>query len=217
MRKYLYADESGDFEFSSYHRASRYFILTTALIDDHSIESAVLNLRRELAWEGVKLPRPFHATEDEQAIRDRVFAVLSRYDFRIDATVLEKRKALPNIRSTEEKFYQYAWYYHMQYVARRVASRMDELLVIAASIGTNRKMRDFRYAVEDVMQQTAPTRALQVDMWPAAVDPCLQVADYCSWAIQRKWERGDERSYNLIKDKIWSEYDLFRAGNTLFY
>jgi hypothetical protein len=30
---------------------------------------------------------------------------------------------------------------------------------------------------------------------PHMSDPCLQVADYCTWAIQRKWERGDERSH----------------------
>jgi len=25
-----------------------------------------------------------------------------------------------------------------------------------------------------------------------------KVADYCAWAIQRKWERDDLRSYELI-------------------
>lgn len=217
MRKYLYADESGDFEFSSYHRASRYFILTTALIDDHSIESAVLNLRRELAWEGIKLPREFHATQDLQIIRDRVFDTLGQYDFRVDATIIEKRKVHPRWRDSEEDFYRFTCYYHMRYVAPRVALSNDQLLVIAASIGLRRKLEDFRSAIEAVMKQTSPTQAMQVDAWPAAVDPCLQVADYCSWAIQRKWERGDLRSYNLIKDKIQSEYDLLERGTDYFY
>ena len=217
MRKYLYADESGDFNFSDSPRASRYFILTTVLIDDHGIESALLDLRRELAWEGLRLPQEFHATEDLQLVRDRVFAVLNRYDFRIDATVLEKRKVNPNRRSSEEKFYQYACFYHLRYVVPRVASAADELLVIASSIGIKRKKEDFRFAVEVSMSQTSATDAVQVDAWPAAVEPCLQVADYCSWAIQRKWERGDTRSYDLIKDKIHSEHDLFAGGNRLYY
>ena len=209
MRKYLYADESGDFEFSNYHRASRYFILTTVLVEDHGIELALLDLRRELAWDGIKLPREFHATQDIQLVRDRVFDVLNSYNFRIDATVLEKSIASPRIRSSEEEFYQYACFYHMRYVAPRIASATDELLVIAASIGIKRKLENFRSAVEVVMKQTSPADAMQIDAWPAAVDPCLQVADYCSWATQRKWERGDLRSYDLIKGKIHSEYDLF--------
>jgi hypothetical protein len=36
-------------------------------------------------------------------------------------------------------------------------------------------------------------------------EPCLVVADYCTWAIQRKWERDDQRSHELIAGKIASE------------
>ena len=217
MRKHIYADEAGNFDFSRKQGASRYFILTTVAIDDHRIESELLELRRELAWNGIDIVREFHATEDRQPVRDKVFDVLKRYSFRIDATVLEKGKASPRIRAREETFYKYAWFYHMKHVAPRVASKSDDLVVIAASIGTKRKEKNFRYSIQDVMEQTSPTRSMRVNMWPAAIDPCLQVADYCCWAIQRKWESGDCRSYDLIKNKIWSEYDLFARGITWYY
>ena len=217
MRRYVYADEAGNFDFSRNPSASKYFVLTTVLIDDHGIESELLDLRRELVWENYNLPEAFHATTDAQSIRNRVFEVLNRHDLRIDATILEKSKAGPHVRQSEELFYKYAWFYHMRQVAPGVASGPDELMVIAASIGTKRKLRDFRYAVEDVMEQTSPTREMRVDMWQSAVDPCLQVADYCCWAIQRKWEIGDSRSYDLLSSKIHSEYDLFRRGTTHYY
>ena len=35
----------------------------------------------------------------------------------------------------------------------------------------------------------------------------LQLADYCNWAVFRKWEIGDLRSYDLIKKYIRSEKD----------
>lgn len=98
MRKYVYADESGNFDFSHKPNASRYFILTSVVIDDHTIESDLLELRRELAWNGVYLPRPFHASEDKQQVRDKVFDILKGHDIRIDATILDKRKAQPSIR-----------------------------------------------------------------------------------------------------------------------
>ncbi len=216
-KKYIYADESGDFNFSNNPRASRYFILTTVLIEDHGIESELLELRRELAWSGIWLPNAFHATEDTQQVRDKVFDVLNHYEFRIDATVLEKRKAHTRIRSTEEQFYQHACFYHMKYVVPRVALGTDELLVIAASIGTKRKLDSFRLAVANAMTLISPTRDMRCDAWPSTVSPCLQVADYCSWAIQRKWERNDPRSYDLIKDKIQSEFDLFDSGKNFYY
>ena len=217
MRKYIYADEAGNFDFSNKSGASQYFILTTVLIEDHQIESELLDLRRELVWEGYNLPGPFHATTDQQAVRDRVFELLSNHDFRVDATIFEKRKVLPRITLEEEDFYRYAWFYHMKYVARRVVNTPDELMVIASSIGTKRKFMNFRYAVREVIHQTSPTGSIRVDMWPAAVEPCLQAADYCCWAIQRKWERDDYRSYDLIRPKIRSEYDQLAQESNVYY
>ena len=217
MRKYIYADEAGNFDFSRNRSASQYFILTTVSIEDHSIESDLLNLRRELVWEGNNLPGPFHASTDKQQVRDRVFDVLSSYDFRVDATVIEKSKSMPRIRTTEEAFYKLAWFYHMKYLANRVASPLDDLLVIAASIGEKKKLAGFRYGLQDVVQQTSRSKTIRVDMWPFSVDPCLQVADYCCWAIQRKWESNDNRSHIFIQNKIRSEYDLFRRGTTHYY
>ena len=155
MRKYIYADEAGNFDFSNKPGASRYFILATVLIEDHQIESELLDLRRELVWENHNLPGPFHATTDQQVVRDRVFELLSRHDFRVDATILEKRKAVPRTRPTEEAFYKFAWFYHMKHVANRVASRFDDLFVIAASIGEKKKLAAFRFGVQDVVQQTS--------------------------------------------------------------
>ena len=45
----------------------------------------------------------------------------------------------------------------------------------------------------------------------------LQIVDYFNWAIFRKWEREDSRSYNLIKDAILSEFDVFETGDNFFY
>lgn len=217
MRKYIYADEAGNFDFSNGRGASRYFILTTVLFEDHGIETDLLDLRRELVWEGHNLPGAFHATKDRQVIRDRVFDLLKAHEFRIDATILEKRKVFPRVTQEEETFYRYAWFYHMSYVAPRVAKRPDELMVIASSIGTKGKFMNFRYAVQEVTRQTSTAGNIRVDMWQAAVEPCLQVADYCCWAIQRKWERGDYRSYNLIQPKILSEYDLLARESNVYY
>ena len=45
----------------------------------------------------------------------------------------------------------------------------------------------------------------------------IQIADYCTWAIQRKWKDNDRRSYNLIKEAIKSESDIFSEETTIYY
>lgn len=179
---------------------------------------ALLVLRRQLAWEGVEQASDdFHATEETQAIRDRVFAALVPPTFRIDATILEKRKAQPHLAADEARFYKTAWFLHFRYVAPHILHPGDELLMVAASLGTRKKRATFHRAVQDVVAQTTPGTIFQTESWSAASDPCLWVADYCSWAIQRKWERSDERSYVLIKDKLHSEFEPFRRSTRAYY
>jgi hypothetical protein len=45
----------------------------------------------------------------------------------------------------------------------------------------------------------------------------LQVADYATWAIQRKWERNDPRSYDQVKHLLGSEFDAFEPGQPTYY
>jgi hypothetical protein len=216
-RVHVFADESGDFTFARTANASRYYILTTVTSQDFGLGSAMLDLRRKLAWEGIGLDREFHATTDRQEVRDRVFAVLAAHTFRIDCTLLEKAKAMPHLRSTRERFYKYAWYFHMKHITPKVVRSGDELLVVGASIGTNKQRSLIHSEVKDVVAQVAPTVDFRVACWAAASEPCLQVADYCSWAIQRKWERADTRSYALIQGRIATEFDIFRSGSTMYY
>ena len=217
MRTYIYADESGDFNFSNQQGASRYFILTTVAVTDHAVEVDLLDLRRELTWAGVQLPNAFHAAYDNRHVRRRVFDILSQHDFRVDATILEKRKANPRIRPTSASFYGFAWYYHLTGLIRALAPDSDELLIVAASVGTNEMRSNFYSAVSAINSGTASTSAIKATMWLAATNPLLQVADYCAWALQRKWERSDTGSYNLIRDKIASEFDVFRGNTAAYY
>ena len=214
----VFADEFGNFDFSLKVGASRYFSLTTVtFFDDQQARADLQDLRSDLAWEGVAHSGPFRASTDQQVIRDRVFAVLEPHNFRVDATMLEKRKVNPQLQSSRTRFYQYAWWLHMKHVAPRIANANDELLVIAASIGTKKELGGFQRSVRDVMERVSPSITTTTAQWPANTDTGLQIADYCSWAIQRKWVRNDVRSYDLTRDKIRSEFDAFSKGSTYYY
>ena len=176
----------------------------------------LLQLRRELGWRGLHLDQVFHATEDPQAVRDEVFPLLAFADFRIDATIFEKRKALPRLQS-QRKLYKLAWYLHFKHVAPQIVTPDDRLFVMASRLGTKKKRGQFHSAIDEVVLQVAPCRSYRVAFWPNQSEPCLQVADYCSWAIQRYWERDDNRSRALIADKIHSEYHVWQIGKKLYY
>ena len=88
---YVFADEAGNFDFSTQRGASKYFILGTLTMADCIVGTQLLELRRELAWQGAGLESTFHAAEDKQIVRDAVFGVLAGADFRADFTLFENR------------------------------------------------------------------------------------------------------------------------------
>ena len=215
--KFIFADEAGCFAFNRQPNVSRYFILCTVVMSECSVGDRLLELRRELAWSGAELGECFHATSDKQAVRDRVFEAMLAYDFTIQATIMEKSKAQPQVRALKAEFYRYACFYHFRHGIAPMLARPSELLVTTASIGNRKEQAAFRNSVESVLRQTHEGFAWRTDFMPAHANPCLQVADYCAWAIQRKWERGDSRSYELVRERMTYEFDLWRKGERHHY
>jgi hypothetical protein len=216
-RMYVFADEAGNFDFKAGGGASRYFIIGTVSARNPDVGNRLLELRRELAWQGIALESTFHATQDLQLVRDQVFQLLQNETFRFDVTILDKRKTIPKLQADQERFYKQAWYLHFKYVCPQIVRPRDQLMVVAASIGTKKRRRIIRLAIEDVVAQVAPCRRWEVAFWPSESDPCLQVADYCTWAVQRLYEAGDARSYALIQAKIASEFQPFADSQVTYY
>jgi Protein of unknown function (DUF3800) len=217
-RRFLFSDEAGDFAFKRGGNASKYFILCTVTLESCDVGEVLHRLRRQLAWEKMPLLEDgFHASHDRQAVRDRVFEAIRNENFRVDAIVLEKSKAQPHIRASNETFYKYAWWYHFKHIGPQIAYRARELHITTASVGTKKGQAMFTAAVNDVVQQVLRGVTWVTTFTQSATDPCLQLADYCTWAIQRKWERDDTRSYALIQGRIASEFNLWRRGTVHYY
>jgi len=213
--RYVFADEAGDFGFNRKPRASRYFIVTTVTLNDCRVGDALMQLRRELTWRNRNLERPFHAAKDPPDVRGEVFRLIMRYPLRVDATALEKRKTKPKYHSDTE-MYKLAWYLHWKEITRRIATSQDRLFVCAASIGTKKTRAVFEAELRSVVRQV--TRAkYRVGFWPSETDPCLWLADYCCWAVQRKYETGDGGPLAQIESKVTTNFDAFAQGGKTYY
>jgi Protein of unknown function (DUF3800) len=94
MSIYFFFDESGNLDFSP--NGTPYYcfgVLSTR--DPAPLTQALTALRYDMLAEGLELER-FHAAEDRQATRDRVFAAITAVgEFDFDCVVIEKRKANP--------------------------------------------------------------------------------------------------------------------------
>lgn len=215
--RFIFADEAGCFTFKKQKGASRYFLLCTLTTDDCKIAHELLDIRRHLAATEDPERDKLHATSDGLETRAKVFEILARHEFRVDATLLEKSKAQPQTRTSEAMFYQYAWYYHLNHVGPILTKDADKVLFTAAALGSKKTRAAFKTAVNNTLQQTVPREKWEVSFMDSSKDPLLWAADYCAWAIQRKWELADETSHKLLSKKIQTEFDLWKFGRAHYY
>src|SRR6185437_3685642 len=99
---FLFANEAGDFNFTRQPKASKYYIICTVATTSCDVANDLLMLKRRLAWKGAPLRDYFHCSKDKQEIRDAVFETISHHDFTVQATIMEKSKAQPQVRPTDE-------------------------------------------------------------------------------------------------------------------
>ncbi|MYB51347.1 MAG: DUF3800 domain-containing protein [Acidobacteriia bacterium] len=138
----------------------------------------------------------------------------------INCLVVEKRKARPELwRGDSLRIYQWMLGYFMRrLVAEEKAAGTKKVVAITDSLPHARK----RTAIAKQIKSAASRKQL------AGIQYCLlhhasrshfglQMADYCSWAIQRKWEKAELYAYDRIKPAIRSELDIFRRGTTHYY
>ena len=215
---YIFLDEAGDFAFSE--KGTRYFIVGSITAErPFPVYPRLTELKYQLAEQGTDLEY-FHASENAQAVRDRVFGIIQEHldCIRIDTTIVEKRKTGPALQ-LPEKFYPRMLGYHLEFILRQYRlTDYASVIVYTDRIPIQRNREAVKKAIKQSLAKLLPDGiAFQVLHHDSKSNFQLQVADYCTWAVYRKWARQDERSYRLIAPAVRSEFDIFQTGTRLYY
>ena len=214
----IFLDKAGNFDFSP--SGTPYFILGSLTKERpfHAYQE-LTDLKYDLIERGTDVEH-FHASEDRQQIRNDVFRIIAGKleGCIIDATVIEKRKTGPSLHDSA-KFYPKMLGFHLRYILERVDwSGVAEVVVITDRIPVVKKRQAVEKAVKLTLAHMLPKGAIyRVLHHDSKSNFDLQIADYCTWALHRKWTQADERSYQLIRPAIRSEFDIFRTGNNHYY
>jgi hypothetical protein len=200
-----WGDESGNLDFDP-RTGSKYFIVSTVTVADPGLSVGLLDLRREMDRQGFELPEGFHATEDKQAVRDEVFRLLTTASIRADFTYYTKARVYTRIQGDPDYFYKWAWFYHLRHVLPKIVPKDGELFIGIATLGVRKKRQLHAKALRDVVGQCLRRVRPHCAHWTAASHPCLQAADYYTWAAARWLEQGDDRSWRLIEPQVGTLY-----------
>lgn len=216
---YIFLDESGDFNFSP--NGTKYFILTS-VTKSRPFEAfkALHDLKYDLLQEKLEVEEYFHACEDKQRVRDRVFEVIENHldRYTIDSVIAEKRKAGPHLHDPH-RFYSQMLGYLLRFVLRQYdLEPINEVFVFAASLFVGQQRKTAEKTVKKTLATMLPATArFRLLHHSAKANLDLQIADYCNWAIYKKWASDEMRPYALIRPAIRREFDIFRNRTTLHY
>jgi len=155
----------------------------------------------------------FHAKDDLPEVRREVFQVLQRHDFSFYAVVRTMSAMVRRVKSRNERDPTYR-YRPKELYDSAVRRLFDKKLhtrpafeVIFASRGKARThaLREHLLGAQEKSRKAAgsyPDATIQVRAMPAHQHAGLQVADYCLWALQRLFTKGEDRFLSLIWPKV---------------
>ena len=216
---YVFIDVSGNYDYSPTGTMS--LVITSTLCTD--INPGVLELyavKHEVIDQGIDIEY-FHAAEDRQPVRDRVFNVISVLThLRIDSIIVEKSKVDPNLRPLN-RFYPTMVEYLLQYPfdPRGIdVTRFDKVLIFMDRESARAKEKEaITKAVKISLARHLRGVPYTLSMHSSASHPYLQIVDYCSWALYVKWERGEIRPFNQIKNLVRSEFLIYQNKKAKWY
>lgn len=209
-----FIDESGDL--SNYTATgSVYFVCTAVLMYDYEPIGALHSERLAVERDGFPLPVGFHAKNDPYPLRRRIFAILARQRIYIHSVGLRKDQIYNHLRNDEAFVYRIAFRYLVSNLLQRFLADNEEHTIIVSNYAAGKVASKL---VEHQRQALAEFgsvhRGTRMGFWDAVSDTGLQMADYCSWMIQRHLEAPAEKQAiefkNLMDTHVASLYLPFK-------
>lgn len=186
------------------------------------IRAAIANVRNQVKQDTylqlvpsiAKSLKYFHAKDDCPEVRHMVYKAIKPLKFKCEFIVgrKEEKRFKSSHLGKEDIFYN-------DLVSKLFASRMhvsQASEIYFATRGNKTRQTPLRDAVQNAklaFERHYETKvATDVKVYPQVMtgEPCLQVADYMLWALQRAFIKGETRYYDYVKDKIsfiWDIYD----------
>ena len=165
----------------------------------------------------------FHAKDDLQEIRREVYKLLLRRNLRFYAVVRDKRDLATYVQQQNSRDPNYRYRENEQYdllvreLFRKLHDMADEVHVCFAKRGNKSRDVALRIALEQAREAfqrsfgfARPATNNVVSSTPPN-SAGLQAVDYYLWALQRFYERREDRFLELIWPQVGEIHDLDRV------
>lgn len=202
-------DESGDLGFKKELPGSfQFFIITFLLVQEkRPFEKIIQKIHRELRVRYRIRTSVLHAAHEKPETILRILTKLSEKGGCVILTMLVEKQRIPP-KMKEEKHILYNHITHLllnRIIDKKFVSPGTRLYFIASQRETSKYLNEnFKSYITENLEKRYPME-LDIQIRTPFQEKCLQLVDSISWAIARKYEKGDKQYYSRIKHLIIKE------------
>jgi len=209
---YIFLDESGDLGFNfEKKKTSKIFVITLLFTDNkRPIEKIVKKTHSELRKKYKRKFGALHAVREKPITRQRLLKRLDEKDCVIMTIYLNKKRVYTKLQEEKAVLYNYVANILLDRIYTKKIIPIEKTIeLIASKRETNKFLNEnFKNYLDSQVKNRHKTR-IKINIKTPSDEKSLQVVDFVSWAIFRKYEYGDDSYYNLIKNKVVEENSLY--------
>jgi hypothetical protein len=242
---HFFVDEAGDLTLFGRRRkpcvgaegVSKCFMVGVAQVMDPSrLQGELDALRRELLKDeylkGVYSMRPeaektadfFHAKNDCPEVRREVYKLLARHEIKVQVAVRRKAALIAEVSSGGRLWNPNSVYDNLvKALFKRCLHKADQNIIVFARRGKSAREKALNDAIEraqaNFQRDTGIESHKPTQIIPAVPSAShgLQAIDYYLWAIQRLYERGEDRYFAFLAPQFRLIMDFDDKRNATRY
>ncbi len=206
---YIFMDESGDMGFS--HKSSKWFLFTLVIVDNEKVLGSIVKKIWKAIYKKHKHVGELHASHEKDITRTRMLQKLAGIEnLKIVTIILNKTKVHVDLRNQKNYLYNYTANIILdRLINTKIIDKDEEISLIVDRKDTKKNLREnFISYITNAMHKRNHKK-FKMTLVASHEDKCLQAVDFISWAIFRKYEKGDFEFYEIIKNQIIDEKLLF--------
>ena len=203
---YIYLDESGNFDFSE--KGTKHFVLCAMTTFEPILTQEPLQALKYDLLEGGHDIEYFHASEDRQIIRNRVFdKIKNMAEPKFHFVYAEKSKVEQSIQIPSKVYALFAGTLLEHCFRGGRAKQINQIIVIFDRALTKKEQRSFDNSVKHELKKIG--KPFRIYFHSTRSDFNGQIADYAAWSLYVKLERDESRPLNELKGFSPTIFNIF--------
>jgi len=205
------------------------------VVDPTALHNDLAALRRDLLKDGylkyvpsmgleaAKTAKFFHAKDDCAEVRREVYKLLARHDIKVQVAIRRKGRLIEQSRGNPRPPNANSIYDDLvKSLFKRCLHKADQNVITFARRGKSAREEALRQAIRRAQEnyerdmEIVSRRLTKVIPSVPSESHGLQAVDYFLWAIQRLYEKGEDRYFNFLASqfRLIMDFDDTRSGKS---